>query len=129
MDPKVILMPVYSRGNEIERLRGALSLARYFNAHLNVIFAQSRPSDLLGTELFAVSASVRDQLVSIMDSEANQDHKELRAHLRALPNHSSNDQGAACLPWTHSGGHYSRRTFPPRIRSTLPLLSNSFKTE
>ena len=84
MDPKVILMPVYSRGNEIERLRGALSLARHFNAHLKVIFAQSKPSDLLGTELFALSATVREQVISIMDGDANQNRGDLRNHFEQL---------------------------------------------
>lgn len=84
MDPKVILMPVYSRGNEIERLRGALSLARHFNAHLKVIFAQSKPSDLLGTELLGLSATVREQVVSIMDGEANQNRGDLRDHFEQL---------------------------------------------
>ncbi|PSL13813.1 universal stress protein [Shimia abyssi] len=86
MDPKVILMPVYSRGNEIERLRGALSLARHFNAHLKVIFAQSKPSDLLGTELFALSATVREQVTSIMDGDANQNRGELRENFEQLCN-------------------------------------------
>ncbi|MDJ0994893.1 MAG: universal stress protein [Dinoroseobacter sp.] len=84
MDPKVLLMPVYSRGNEIERLRGALSLARFFNAHLKVIFAQSKPSDLLGTELLTLSANVRQQLVTIMDSDASQNQDELREHFLEL---------------------------------------------
>ncbi|MEM8572957.1 MAG: universal stress protein [Pseudomonadota bacterium] len=84
MDPKVLLMPVYSRGNEIERLRGALSLARYFDAHLKVIFAQSKPSDLLGAELLGVSAPVREQLLTIIDGEAKQGRHDLREHFTAL---------------------------------------------
>lgn len=84
MDPKVLLMPVYSRGNEIERLRGALSLAGFFGAHLDVIYAQSKPSDLLGTELYSVSPKVREQLVSILDEDAVHDKERLRQHFEDL---------------------------------------------
>lgn len=110
MDPKVILMPVYSRGNEIERLRGALSLARYFNAHLKVIFAQSKPSDLLGTELFALSANVRGQVMPIMDGEAKQNSGELLKHFEQLcvENHVANSDrpidGLPTASWIEING-------------------------
>jgi len=84
MDPKVLLMPVYSRGNEIERLRGALSLTKIFNAHLKIIHAQSKPSDLIGPELYALSSSVRQQIVSIMDESVRQDQADLRQHFEDL---------------------------------------------
>jgi len=101
MDPKVILMPVYSRGNEIERLRGALSLARHFNAHLKVIFAQSKPSDLLGTELNTLSAPLREQVVSIMDGEATQSRSNLQESFEQLCNENDvavSDRPADGLP-------------------------------
>jgi hypothetical protein len=44
-------------------------------------------------------------------------HKELRAHLRALPN-KGGDFGAACIPWSGSG-HYARRTFPPHLEGLI----------
>lgn len=84
MGPKVLLMPVYSRGNEIERLRGALSLACFFNAHLDVLHAQAKPSDLLENELFALSDSVRQQMISIMDEGARKEQKELQKHFAEL---------------------------------------------
>lgn len=84
MDPKVLLMPVYSRGNEIERLRGALSLTGFFGAHLDVLYAQSKPSDHLGTELFALSASTRQQVISIMDEGANNEQADLQKHFTRL---------------------------------------------
>lgn len=84
MDPKVLLMPVYTRGNEIERLRGALSLARFFNAHLDVLHAQSKPSDLLDTELFVLSAKIRARVVSIIDDGAHSQQEELEAHFQEL---------------------------------------------
>ncbi|KAG7342088.1 hypothetical protein IV203_007180 [Nitzschia inconspicua] len=44
-------------------------------------------------------------------------HKELRAHLRAIPPKRT-DLGAACIPWSRSG-HYARRAFPPLIESLI----------
>lgn len=84
MDPKVLLMPVYSRGNEIERLRGALSLAGMFNAHLNVIFAQAKPSDLVEGDFFGLSASMRDRVVAIMDEGAHHAQEDLEQHFVEL---------------------------------------------
>jgi len=84
MDPKVLLMPVYSRGNEIERLRGALSLACFFKAHLDVLYAQAKPSDLLGNELFALSAPLRERMIAIMDEEATHRKGDLQDHFATL---------------------------------------------
>ncbi len=84
MDPKILLMPVYTRGNEIERLRGALSLTCFFNAHLNVVHAQSKPSDRLENELFALPSSVRERIVSIMDEGAHDEQEEHKAHFLEL---------------------------------------------
>lgn len=84
MDPKVLLMPVYSRGNEIERLRGALSLTTFFNAHLDVVYAQSKPSDLLGTELLTLSAQTRQQIITIADEGAHHEQEDLHAHFEEL---------------------------------------------
>lgn len=83
-DPKVLLMPVYTRGNEIERLRGALSLACFFNAHLNVVHAQSKPSDRLENELFALPSNVRERIVSIMDEGAHEEQEEHKTHFLEL---------------------------------------------
>lgn len=84
MDPKVLLMPVYTRGNEIERLRGALSLATFFNAHLDVLYAQTKPSDLLDNELFALSSKVRERVVSIMDEGARSLEDDVKSHFEGL---------------------------------------------
>ncbi len=84
MDPKILLMPVYSRGNEIERLRGALSLACFFNAHLNVLHAQAKPSDLLQHELSVLTAGVRERMISIMDEGALHEQEDLRNHFAQL---------------------------------------------
>lgn len=84
MAPKVLMMPVYSDGNEIERLRGELSLTCFFRAHLDVLHAQVKPSDILEPELFALSPSVRDQLISIMDANTQQKHTDLHEHFRDL---------------------------------------------
>lgn len=104
MDPKVLLMPVYSRGDEIERLRGALSLARFFDAHLDVLHAQSKPSDVFNEDLFILSAEVRERVVSIMDGGARSQQKELKAHFLELCEQSdvavseqpAGDQPTAC---------------------------------
>jgi len=77
MDPRVLLMPVYTRGNEIERLRGALSLARFFDAHLDVIHAQHRPSNLLHQELSSLSIAAREQVIAILDGGSVQEKQEL----------------------------------------------------
>lgn len=84
MDPKVLLMPVYTRGQEIERLRGALSLAKFFNAHLDVLHAQSKPSDRLDNELFALPPAVRKRVVSIMDHEAQSEQNAHKDHFLDL---------------------------------------------
>lgn len=84
MTPKVLLMPVYTRGHEIERLRGALSLACFFSAHLNVVYARSKPSDFVDNDLFAMPASVRDHIVSIMDEGARDEEDALKAHFEDL---------------------------------------------
>jgi len=84
MDPRVLLMPVFTRGNEIERLRGALSVTRFFGAHLNVVYARSKPSDFVDSDLFAVPASVRDRLVTIMDEGAHDEEDSFKAHFEAL---------------------------------------------
>ena len=84
MDPKVLLMPVYSSGGEVEHLRGALSLTRLFTAHLDVLHAQPKPSDLLGNELFALSTQVRERLISIMDEGALHQQDDLQKHFSAL---------------------------------------------
>lgn len=84
MDPKVLLMPVYSRGNEIERLSGALSLACLFGAHLDVLHAQAKPSNLLDNELFALSADLRRRVISIMDEGARHEQEDLQNHFSEL---------------------------------------------
>ena len=84
MDPKVLLMPVYTRGNEVERLRGALSLTRFFGAHLIVVYARSKPSDFVDNEFFAMPASVRDHIVSVMDEGAHDEEENLKQHFEDL---------------------------------------------
>lgn len=104
MDPKVLLMPVYSRGNEIERLSGALSLACLFNAHLDVLHAQAKPSNLLDNELLALSADVRQRVISIMDNDALHEQKDLQSHFSELcerygvviSKHAQDDKPTAC---------------------------------
>ncbi len=84
MAPQVLLMPVYTRGNEIERLRGALSLATFLGAHLDVVYARSKPSDVLDNELFALPSSLRDHIVSIMDDDAHDEQAVVRSHFEEL---------------------------------------------
>ena len=84
MDPKVLVMPVYSRGNEIERLRGALSLARFFKAHLEVLYAQAKPSDILKPRTFGLSAEAVEQLVSVIDKDALIAQQDLHQHFEEL---------------------------------------------
>ena len=71
-------------GRRFERLRGALSLTRYFNAHLDVLHAQVRPSDLLGGAARGLSESVRARMVAVLDADAVHEQAALQEHFIAL---------------------------------------------
>lgn len=51
--PRSILMPLSTSGNERERILGALSVAKHFGAHLDVLHAQLNPRKFIPEESIA----------------------------------------------------------------------------
>ncbi|MFA0155084.1 universal stress protein [Vibrio sp. 10N.261.46.A3] len=67
MTIRTIIMPFASTANSAERLEGALSIAQYFGAHLDVLHAQISPQQLMPEERQLLPSkwlSRIDQLVS-----------------------------------------------------------------
>lgn len=66
MSINTIIMPFASQENGEMRLRGALSLAQYFGAHLDVLHAQMGSEQLMPTEKQLVSRKFYDQIDKIV---------------------------------------------------------------
>lgn len=83
MTIRTIIMPFASAANSKERLEGALNVARYFGAHLDVLHAQISPQQLLPDERQLLPTrwlSRIDQLVnSYVAEDMNESEKEFVA--------------------------------------------------
>ncbi|NVK43798.1 MAG: universal stress protein [Oceanospirillaceae bacterium] len=76
--PRILLMPLSSSGEVSERLQGALAVAKYFDAQLQVLHASVRPSRLVPHEIAGLSHQLMQELERIADTQARQDASQLR---------------------------------------------------
>ncbi len=64
---RTLLMPLGLGGEVVERLTGALAVARHFEAHLDVMFTTVSPRHMIPSEIFGVSKDVMHGLSDAAD--------------------------------------------------------------
>jgi len=81
-----ILMPLSSSGQTEERLRGALAVARYFGAQLDILHAQANPRQFLPKEALHMSmpAEVVKQIEYTSMQQAAAEANQIRTLLQKL---------------------------------------------
>lgn len=77
IDPKSLLMPLSTSGHVPERISGALSIAKYFNAHLEVLHAQVSPSQFLPGDVVGMPRVLLKQLEALADTYSRSESEEL----------------------------------------------------
>jgi nucleotide-binding universal stress UspA family protein len=90
--PKVLLMPLSSSGEVSERLQGALAVAKYFGAQLQVLHASAHPSRFVPHEIAGLSRQLMHELERIADTQAREDASQLRRLFKQLA-----DQGGVAV--------------------------------
>lgn len=96
--PKSLLMPLSTSGHVPERLLGALSIARYFSAHLEVLHAQITPSQFLPHEGVAMPDSLLQQLEQVAGKHSAEESSQLQQMFTQL----CDQQGINLLPSTNN---------------------------
>ncbi|MGI1669854.1 MAG: universal stress protein [Neptuniibacter sp.] len=84
INPKSLLMPLSTSGHVPERIKGALSVAKFFNAHLEVLHAQVSPSQFLPREVVGMPDSILQQLESVAGSYSKTESQKLQALFESL---------------------------------------------
>ncbi|AJQ92747.1 universal stress protein [Gynuella sunshinyii] len=82
--PKVLLMPLSSSGEVSERLQGALAVAKYFGAQLQVLHASVHPSRFVPHEVAGLSRQFMQELERIAGTQSRQDADQLRGLFKQL---------------------------------------------
>ncbi|WP_428243622.1 universal stress protein [Gynuella sp.] len=75
--PKVLLMPLSSSGEVSERLQGALAVAKYFGAQLQVLHASVHLSRFVPHEVAGLSRQFMQELEQIAGTQSRQDAEQL----------------------------------------------------
>ncbi|WP_028021579.1 universal stress protein [Enterovibrio calviensis] len=78
MTIKTIIMPFASHAHAQERLEGALNVARYFDAHLEVLHAQINPRQLLPEESQLISDEFYKRIDQIVSDYVSEDFESVR---------------------------------------------------
>lgn len=86
MEIQSILMPLSSSGQTEERLRGALAVAKYFNAQLDILHAQANPRQFLPEEALRMSmpANIVKQIEDTSMQRAQAEANQIRTLLERL---------------------------------------------
>lgn len=90
--PRILLMPLSSSGEVSERLQGALAVAKYFGAQLQVLHASAHPSRFVPHEIAGLSRQLMHELERIADTQARKDASRLRRLFKQLA-----DQGGVAV--------------------------------
>lgn len=78
MTIKTIIMPLASNEHAKERLEGALNVAQYFRAHLDVLHAKINPRQLLPEENQLISDEFYKRIDQIVSEYVNEDFESVR---------------------------------------------------
>lgn len=84
IDPKSLLMPLSTSGHVPERISGALSIAKYFGAHLEVMHAQVSPSQFLPDDVVGMPTALLKQMETLADKYSQSESEELVALFNKL---------------------------------------------
>lgn len=79
ISPKLILMPLSTSGHVIERLKGGLAVAKYFNAHLDVFHAHLDPKRFLPTGQLGLPSKLVKELDSVAGRFASTESANLKS--------------------------------------------------
>ncbi|GGO81840.1 universal stress protein UspA [Marinobacterium nitratireducens] len=96
--PKILLMPLSSSGEASERLQGALAVAKYFGAQLQVLHASAHPSRFVPHEIAGLSRQFMQELERIADTQSRQDAEQLRELFKQLADQGGVTISEECLP-------------------------------
>lgn len=96
--PRVLLMPLSSSGEVSERLQGALAVAKYFGAQLQVLHACAHPSRFVPHEIAGLSRQFMQELERIADTQAREDASQLRQLFTQLADQGGVPVSEAQLP-------------------------------
>lgn len=84
INPKSLLMPLSTSGHVPERIKGSLSVAKFFKAHLEVLHAQISPSQFLPREIVGMPDSILQQLESAAGSYSKTESQKHQALFESL---------------------------------------------
>ncbi|MCC4798544.1 hypothetical protein BCT30_18645 [Enterovibrio norvegicus] len=79
MTIRTIIMPFASHANAKQRISGALSVAQFFDAHLDVLHAQINPKQLLPEERQLISDEFYKRIDQIVADYVSEDAEPLKA--------------------------------------------------
>lgn len=108
--PKSLLMPLSTSGHVSERISGALSVAAFFRAHLDVLHAQVSPKQFLPNDIISMPARLLQELEQLADKHSVLESTELRTMFERMCDQqnvlisaqSQPDQATAC--WQEING-------------------------
>jgi nucleotide-binding universal stress UspA family protein len=96
-DPKILLTPLSTSGQVEERLQGALAVAQYFKAHLQVLHAQASPSQFMPRGVVGLSPKLWQEMETIADSSSRSDAQKLHQRFAQLAADSNIALSDSCL--------------------------------
>ena len=76
---RTLLMPLGLGGEAVERMTGALAVARHFEAHLEVMFTYVSPRHMIPSEIFGVSSDTMHGLSEAADRHVAAQGEERKA--------------------------------------------------
>ena len=76
--PKYLLMPLSTSGHVPERIKGALAISNFFNAHLEVLHAQVSPKKFLPEDVFGMPQKLVHDLEEVAGKYAEKEAQELQ---------------------------------------------------
>ena len=78
ISPKLILMPLSTSGHVTERLTGGLAIAKYFNAHLDVLHSQIDPRTFLPNDQLGLPVKLVRELASFAGKFSQSESVDLK---------------------------------------------------
>jgi len=84
IEPKSLLMPLSTSGHISERLEGALSIAQYFDAHLDILHAQVSPRQFIPEEAIGIPTKLVRELEALAGKFSQSESQALQTEFAKL---------------------------------------------
>ncbi len=78
MEYKKIFFPIGGGNELVERIQGALTIAKYFKCHLEILQAQAKPSKIFKKMDEVIPANMLGEINAIAETRLNEEHQKYR---------------------------------------------------